>query len=729
MRLVERTLASADASSRISAVKWLHGFLLREGVGTDLGRRALRLMLVSTRDRDPEVRVEAISRLPRGPAFAKILTDGLADQSPDVRRATALSLSWYWRDPAVHDEILRAAGDKDNMVRLAVATTLVRQWEAKITALMIKETGQEWPWVEDQWVSDSILPQIQGYVFDILQLQNLVRLAKTGNAFARHTAQTVIDKLKEPQRLGVLMGGSGRNPLEIWRVLEESDDARGARMALLKSLLLYPYGVVGYVASKGLDDLGLLSISETYRAAYSGKPSIELLKRSRELNKYVREILSSPDFTYGDRERTAYQLDRAYPISETLAFDFPRYRSWMAAVDESLAGVLAKSDGELAGMLTETMAEIHLDHPQTTKFISMTLEMVTRRVPEAPEVVSIPPLPTEELRMVEEQRPIPPIEPSPIIPQREVAPMPPVFMPAPPRVEAEVRAAPTFEDKSMVEESRRHYAVGTSLYDRGEYDGAISEFQAALAADPKFARAHLMIGQIKETLGDKQAAEASYRASISANPEVVEARYKLARILLARGEIVEPTEQLRQVVLLNPTDWKSRVELDRLLIRDKKFAEALPDLRSITANRQDVSEAHGLAGIVYYHEGKFSEAQAELETAIRYRPADVADMSVFHFFLALVRQERGDSNGAVKDLKSALYYDPGNSMARAELHLINGRVFASRGKTSDARRAFKAAIDYDPVYADARGARRDLEALPDSGAAEKKGGSSVFEEL
>lgn len=728
MTLVERTLASADVPSRINAIKWLHSFLLREGVGTDLGRRALRLMLVSTRDRDPEVRVEAISRLPRGPALAKILTDGLADQSPDVRRAAALSLSWYWRDPAVHDEMLRAAGDRDNMVRLAVATSLARQWEAKTTALMMKEAGQDWPWVEDQWISDSVIPQIQGYEFDIMQLQNLVRLAKTGNAFARHTAQTVIDKLKEPQRLGVLMGGSGRNPLEIWRVLEESEDVRAARMALLKALLLYPYGVVGYVASKGLDALGLRSIGEAYRAAYSGKPNVELLKRSKELNKYVKDILSSPDFTYGDRERTAYQLDRAYPISETLAFDFPRYRNWMTAVDESLAGALAKSDGELAGMLTEIMAEIHLDHPQTTKFISTALEMATRRVPETPEVISIPPLPAEELGMVEEARPVPQIEPSPIFLQREVAPMPPVFMPAPPRVEAEVRPAPVVEDRTTAEESRRHYAVGTSLYDRGEYDGAISEFQAALAADPKFARAHLMIGEIKETLGDKQAAEAAYRASIAANPELVEGRYRLAKILLARGEIVEPTEQLRQAVLLNPTDWKSRVELDRLLIRDKKFVEALPDLRSIIANKPDMAEAHGLSGIVYYHGGKFSEAQAELEAAIRYRPADVSDMSVFHFFLALVRQERGDTNGALKDLKSALYYDPGNSMARSELQLINGRAFASRGKAADAKRAFRAAIDYDPVYADTRGARRDLESLPGSAASEKKDNSSVFGE-
>jgi len=726
MKLVERALASPDPPSRIGAVKWLHSFLLKEGVQTDLGRRALGLMLVSTRDRDPEVRVEAISRLPRAPALAKILVEALVDQSPEVRRVAAISLSWYWRSTAVHGEMLRAASDRDNMVRLAVATTLSKQWDAKIIALMINEAGRDWIWIEDQWISETILPQIQGYKFDVSQLKSLVHLFKTGDAFARHMAQTIIDELKEPQRIGILLGGSGTAPLEIWNILEESDDARAATMALLKALLLYPYGAVGYVTSKGLDALDHRSISETYRAAYSNRPKLESLMKSKELNERAKVILSTLDFACGDRERIAQELETAYPISESLAFDLPKYRDWMTAVDGSLTKALAISDGEMTEMLKEIMAETRANHPRTAGFISTVLEMRMRTISEVPQAPPIPPLPAEELKAVEEPKSVQSVEHLPSLPQGKIAPIPPLSMQL--GQEAETKPTLITEEESKIEKSKEHYALGTSLFDKAEYESAISEFQAALATDPKSGRAHLMIGQIKEIQGDRQAAEAAYTASIKVSPELVEARYRLAKVLSARGEVTEPIEHLRQAVLLNPTDWRIRVELDRLLIRDKRFEETLPDLRRIATNKPDMSEAHGFSGIIYYHEGKFPEAQAELETAIRYRPEDVSDLSVFHFFLALVRQERGDETGAIKDLRSALYYDPGNSMARSELHLISGRMLASQGRKAEARSAFRAAIDYDPAYAEIRGALRDLDALSEMGAAERKiGDSTVFE--
>ena len=727
MNLIEQALASPDPPSRVGAVKRLHSLLVKEGVRTDLGKRALRLMLVSTRDRDPEVRVEAVSRLPRGPAFVKVLVGALADQSPDVRRATALSLSWYWRDPTVYDEMLKAAADGDNMVRLAVATTLSKQWEAKIIAMMINEDGRDCIWIKDQWISETILPQVQGYKFDVSQLENLIRLSKTGDASAKHTAQTIADKLREPQRIAVLLGGSGVAALEIWKILEESDDERAATVALLKALLLYPYGAVGYVAGKGLDALDHRSISEAYRAAYSNKPKLESLMRSKELNKHVKRILSTADFVCGDRERIAQQLDKACPISEMLAFDFPKYRDWMAMVDESLASALAKSDGGVTEMLREIMGETRVNHSRTTKFISTVLERSTRTVPKAPEGPAISSLPAEELRVVEETKPIQSVEQLPSLPPEEIVPIPPAFTQSTPRAEGE--SAPVVGERPAIEESRKHYAIGTSFFDKAEYDSAISEFQASLAADPKSARAHLMIGQIREIQGDRQAAEAAYRASVNASPELVEARYRLAKALSTKGEIAEPIEHLRQAALLSPSDWRIRVELDRLLIRDKRFEETLPDLKRIATSKPDMSEAHGLSGIIHYHEGKFAEAQAELETATRYRPEDMSDLSVFHFFLALVRQERGDEIGAVKDLKSALYYDPSNSMARSELHLINARTLASQVRKAEARNAFRVAIDCDSAYAETRGALRDLDALSEPGAAErKKGSSTVFEE-
>jgi len=52
-------------------------------------------------------------------------------------------------------------------------------------------------------------------------------------------------------------------------------------------------------------------------------------------------------------------------------------------------------------------------------------------------------------------------------------------------------------------------------------------------------------------------------------------------------------------------------------------------------------------------------------------------------------------------------------MARAEMHLLNGRILASQGRIAEAKNALRAAMEYEPSYAETRGARRDLESLPE----------------
>jgi tetratricopeptide (TPR) repeat protein len=280
-----------------------------------------------------------------------------------------------------------------------------------------------------------------------------------------------------------------------------------------------------------------------------------------------------------------------------------------------------------------------------------------------------------------------------------------------------------------MEEAKRHYAVGVSLLEKGEYNGAISEFIAAVAANAEFARPYLMIGRIKEIQGDTAAAESAYRTCMRLNPDMTEARYRLAKLLTAKGEISEPIQHLREAVTLNPTDWKIRTELDRLLIRDRRYDEALSNLREVTMMKPNMSEAHGLTGIIYYHEGRLAEAQNEFETAVRYMPEDLRDLSLFYFFLALVREEMGNRNAAVRDLKSALYYDPSNSMARAEMHLLNGRILASQGRIVEAKNEFRAAIEHHPSYSGIRGAGRDLEALPEPKTREgQRADSNIFDQ-
>ena len=108
------------------------------------------------------------------------------------------------------------------------------------------------------------------------------------------------------------------------------------------------------------------------------------------------------------------------------------------------------------------------------------------------------------------------------------------------------------------------HELGRDALGRGDREGALSHFQAALDRDPKVAPAHLAVGDVHARDGNDAAAVAAWERL----PEVAPERAYLAfdRLQAAYQRLGNPsrfTDLCRRLVAANPQDWRARMALAR----------------------------------------------------------------------------------------------------------------------------------------------------------------------
>jgi tetratricopeptide (TPR) repeat protein len=76
--------------------------------------------------------------------------------------------------------------------------------------------------------------------------------------------------------------------------------------------------------------------------------------------------------------------------------------------------------------------------------------------------------------------------------------------------------------KSTTSSADAYNKSGNRKYDKGDYQGALSDYNKAISLDPKLAKAYYNRGNLKDKLSDTQGALADYNKAISLNPRDVD---------------------------------------------------------------------------------------------------------------------------------------------------------------------------------------------------------------
>jgi len=191
-----------------------------------------------------------------------------------------------------------------------------------------------------------------------------------------------------------------------------------------------------------------------------------------------------------------------------------------------------------------------------------------------------------------------------------------------------------------------HHLLGLSLALLGHKERALSEFERALALNPRYIEANIHRGILLSELGRGDEAEAAFRAASEqgTNSGGAYSRPVAARLANLHAELGDayaeagaPDEaiaELRRAVTLGPAFHDLRYRLARLLLEASRPLEAREELERILADHADFVDAQASLGLAHYLSGDASAA-AEIWSRCRARRPNNARVEAY---LAMARR-------------------------------------------------------------------------------------------
>jgi len=147
------------------------------------------------------------------------------------------------------------------------------------------------------------------------------------------------------------------------------------------------------------------------------------------------------------------------------------------------------------------------------------------------------------------------------------------------------------------EEARRK-AAGNVRFKQGDFEGAIVEYRAAIAKNPKDANAHTLLGNALFEKERYDQAKASYDAALALDPKARAALQGLAMLHLRQQHPAEAKVLFEKLVAINARDSEAQAALGKLLFADKDLDGAERHLRQALVYAQNDSASMYTLGLV-----------------------------------------------------------------------------------------------------------------------------------
>jgi eukaryotic-like serine/threonine-protein kinase len=228
------------------------------------------------------------------------------------------------------------------------------------------------------------------------------------------------------------------------------------------------------------------------------------------------------------------------------------------------------------------------------------------------------------------------------------------------------------------------YSDGSDLFDRGQANGAVTLYKAALAADPGFAMAHAALGYVYFSfyIHAPAAGEAEFRKALDLSSRTTEREHAWIELRYAesQGRVEDALGLYQQYVDRYPSDWAARAGYARLMRMHGHARESLALYEQL--DKQDPSDP-GLSieeAAAYSQLDLWPQAIAAFEKAFSLDAhiLTTGDVAREYGFSLVANQEEGKA----EQMFTTLLKDP-DSYADAErslafLDLYHGRYASAR---------------------------------------------------
>jgi tetratricopeptide (TPR) repeat protein len=159
--------------------------------------------------------------------------------------------------------------------------------------------------------------------------------------------------------------------------------------------------------------------------------------------------------------------------------------------------------------------------------------------------------------------------------------------------------------------------MGKAHLNRGEYDDAVRELEAAAQADPKLPLVHYYLGIAFVRKQDYPRARAEFQKDIALEPDAAFTYEQLGKVESTLQSEEDSAKDFARAVKLDPQLVDSRMGLAKIEERKKEYPAALAQLDEIIRLEKDNASARYLRGQVLIHMGREKEGREELAVATK----------------------------------------------------------------------------------------------------------------
>jgi tetratricopeptide (TPR) repeat protein len=228
-------------------------------------------------------------------------------------------------------------------------------------------------------------------------------------------------------------------------------------------------------------------------------------------------------------------------------------------------------------------------------------------------------------------------------------------------------------------EAQAHFERGVELQKKGDFQGARSEYEAALTVPPRRADILSNLGAVYARLGQYDEAIKRYKEALKVDPQQYSARLNLGIAYFQTGDFALAQEALSTVVAAQSDNYQARLLLGLCYFQLNKLNEAASQLEIVYDKQPtDVGAAYAL-GSVYISLNKLERAQ-ELVNQV-FRQLDSAEAHLLMGSLSLAAK---NFPKAIEELNQAEQINP----RLPTLHSQLGTAYLFSGDREHALKAY-----------------------------------------
>jgi tetratricopeptide (TPR) repeat protein len=213
-----------------------------------------------------------------------------------------------------------------------------------------------------------------------------------------------------------------------------------------------------------------------------------------------------------------------------------------------------------------------------------------------------------------------------------------------------------------------------------QYPCVVDAYHRLISLNAESAEADMLVGEALDAMKDPEGAIREFRAAVAANPKEPNVHFGLGYLLWTKGQYPEAAREFQAEIANDPHHAQAMLYLADAKMQLNLMDDARPLLEQIEKTDPNIAMQHLDLGIVYADENRKQDARIELETAVKLAPRNVNA----HYRLARLYRSMGMT------AEAKLEFDKASGLNRAEderLLKIMSTIPASKDVSGAAKQA------------------------------------------